>query len=333
MKIKFSPSVVGLFVLGAALLAIVGLLSFGGVNFFHKPMRFVVYFDESIHGLDRGSPVKLRGVRVGRVIDLNVRYNEKTNRSLVAVICEFESNRIIDEHGHFVDIRTSAELQGFVDRGLRAQLGFLGFATGLLFVELDFFDVKEFPAPAESKDPLLVSVPAVPSTITASLASVNEILADLKRVDFAGLSRDVRGLIADLRKQLATLNLAELNSELIKTSQSVRALTTSPEIPKVLANLNVALEQFNKTLVHIDSQVEPAGVKLNEVLVEARNVLKTIDDAAASGRNFINNQHGVSEEAMRTMAKLGDAAEAIQQLADFIERNPNAFLTGRKAPR
>jgi len=34
------------------------------VNFFSKPQRFQVYFNESIHGLDLGSAVKLRGVRV-----------------------------------------------------------------------------------------------------------------------------------------------------------------------------------------------------------------------------------------------------------------------------
>ncbi len=45
MKIKISPAMVGLFVLGAMVLVLVALLSFGGVNFFSKPQRFVVYFD------------------------------------------------------------------------------------------------------------------------------------------------------------------------------------------------------------------------------------------------------------------------------------------------
>ncbi len=333
MKIKVSPSIVGLFVLGAVVLGVVALLSFGGVNFFTKPQRFVVYFDESIHGLDRGSPVKLRGVRVGRVIELNVRYNAQTNQSLVAVICEFESNRIIDQHGQYVDVKTSEELQKFVDRGLRAQLGFLGFATGLLFVELDFMNVDEYPAPTEPKNPLYVVVPAVPSTIAASLASVNEILSDLKRVDFAGLSREVRGMIVDVRKQLNTLDLAALSTELTKTSQAVAALANSPDIPKTFANLNKAIDQFTVTLANVDTQVGPAGVKLNDALTQAKDVLKTIDSAAASARNFVNAQSGVGEETMRTLTQLGDAAAAIQRLADFIERNPNALLTGKKAPK
>ena len=54
MKTKVRPAVVGAFVIGAFTLGIVALLAFGRVSFFSKPQRFVVYFDESIHGLDLG---------------------------------------------------------------------------------------------------------------------------------------------------------------------------------------------------------------------------------------------------------------------------------------
>ena len=137
MKTKISPAVVGMFVLGALLLIVAALLSFGGVNFFSKPQRFQVYFNESIHGLDLGSAVKLRGVRVGRVADLNIRYNAATNKSVVAVVCEFSRNMIIDDQGRPIDLSERAALQAMVDHGLRAQLGVVGLATGLLFVELD----------------------------------------------------------------------------------------------------------------------------------------------------------------------------------------------------
>ena len=64
MKTKVGPAIVGAFVIGAFVLGTIALLAFGGVSFFSKPERFVVFFDETIHGLDLGSPVKLRGVRV-----------------------------------------------------------------------------------------------------------------------------------------------------------------------------------------------------------------------------------------------------------------------------
>ncbi|MEJ1971118.1 MAG: MlaD family protein [Lacunisphaera sp.] len=99
MKTKVSPAVVGMFVLGALALGVIALLSFGGLSLFSKPQRFMVYFDESVHGLDLGSPVKLRGVRVGRVVDLVIHYDDAANHSVVAVTCELNRNVITDAKG------------------------------------------------------------------------------------------------------------------------------------------------------------------------------------------------------------------------------------------
>src|ERR1051325_3053280 len=177
MKTKFNPGVIGAFVIGGFALLVIALLSFGGVSFFTKPQRFVVYFDESIHGLDKGSPVKLRGVRIGRVTSLNIRYDEKTNKSVVAVVCEFSQNIVTDPKGGEFDVSSRAQLQMLVDKGLHAQLGVLGLATGLLFVELDFFDPKEYPVTNPIAEPRYVLVPAVPSAITEIQNSVTDILA------------------------------------------------------------------------------------------------------------------------------------------------------------
>src|SRR5262245_56338916 len=122
MKTKVSPTIVGAFVIGAMVLAVVALFSFGGVNFFQKPQRFVVYFDESVHGLDQGSQVKLRGVRVGRVIELTIRYDPQRNHSVVVVVCEFSKDVIVDDRGQPINVSDRAELEALVRRGLRARL-------------------------------------------------------------------------------------------------------------------------------------------------------------------------------------------------------------------
>jgi paraquat-inducible protein B len=41
----------------------------------------------------------------------------------------------------------------------------------------------------------------------------------------------------------------------------------------------------------------------------------------------------LGEGAGEAFGKLSEAADAVQRLADFLERNPNALLTGKKAPR
>jgi paraquat-inducible protein B len=334
MKTKMNPALVGVFVLGALALGVAALLTFGGVNFFSKPQRFVVYFDESIHGLDLGSPVKLRGVRVGRVVDLNVRYDSKTNSSVVAVVCEFSRNMMLDEKGAQLDASDRTQLQAMVDQGLRAQLGVLGLATGLLFVELDFENPEEYPVvtPASPVDARYVLVPAMPSAIAEAQASVTEILANLKRVDFPGLSKDLRALLVDTRKQINTINLTEVTAEWAKAGKAVTALTESAEIKQTFANLNTAIDGLKLTMAGIDKQVGPAGEQLAAVLEQAKLTLKSFETAATNARTFISAQGGLGEEATRTLMQLSEAAMSIQRLTDFLERNPSALITGRKAP-
>jgi paraquat-inducible protein B len=332
MKTKLGPTMVGAFVLGAFLLGLVALLAFGGVSFFSKPERFVVFFDESIHGLDLGSPVKLRGVRLGRVVDLNVRYEAATNRSVVAVVCELNRNTITDAQGAQVDVSSRVELQKLVDRGLRAQLGVLGLATGLLFVELDFVDPAQYPAPAVQFQPKYVVVPAMPSAISEFQANLTEILNDVKRIDFAGISTEFKGLLADTRRQLTGVDLKGAVAQWQKTGAEFQQLAASPELKQALTNLNAAVVDLRTVLAHVDQQVGPAGRELSATLAEAKTSLEAFNSAATTAQRFIAAQSGLGDDAARTIEQLGAAAEAVQRLADFIERNPQALITGKKRP-
>ena len=56
---------VGLFVLLGAALAVGAMLLIGGGNFFSQPTRGETVFAESVQGLEIGSTVKFRGVRIG----------------------------------------------------------------------------------------------------------------------------------------------------------------------------------------------------------------------------------------------------------------------------
>ena len=333
MKTKLSPAIVGAFVIGAFALGVISLLSFGGVTFFSKPQRFVVYFNESIHGLDLGSPVKLRGVRVGRVTDLNIRFDEKTNRSVVAVVCEFSKDMVTDTKGALVNLADRTELQTLVDRGLRAQLGVLGLATGLLFVELDFFDPKEYPADNRTTELKYVAVPAVKSAISEFQASASEILSNIKRVDFAGLSRELAGLLGDVRKRLEGVDLKGVSEQWKKTGADVQALVASPEVKRTLVNLDGAITDLRGVLAKIDGQVGPAGKELTETLAQAKIAVGSLNDASTAARKFLSTHSGLGDEVVGTLSQLNEAAAAVTRLADFLERNPNALLTGKKRPQ
>jgi paraquat-inducible protein B len=334
VKTKTRPAVIGAFVIGAMTLALVALFSFGGINIFDKPERFVVYFNESVHGLDLGSPVKLRGVRIGRVVDLSIRYSAERRASVVAVVCELSRNTLTDDQGRMIDVSDRAELQRLVDRGLRAQLGLLGLATGMLYVELDFADPEDAPAPPPTpaprpQDARYAVVPAAPSAISEFQASLSDILNKVRQIDFAGISRELQGLLTDARRQINGFDGAALSREWTKTARSVDALATSPAIPKAFDELASAATALKAMSQRLDGQVEPTAAELAATLAQARTTLASFNEAAVAARQFVQSQSGLGEEAARALTQLGEAAAAVERLADYLERNPSAVVSGR----
>lgn len=333
MKTKVSPAIVGMFVIGAFALALVALLAFGGVNIFAKPQRFVVYFDESVHGLTLGSPVKLRGVPVGRVVDLNVRYDDKTNHSVVAVLCEFSKDKVTDTRGKAVNVVDRSELQTMVDHGLRARLDVQGLATGLLFVELEFLNPKEYPADNRITELKYVVIPYVPSAISEFQTNLTEILNDIKKVDFAGIGRELKQLLIDTRRQVDGLDVKGLVAQWQKAGAAVDALASSPEAKQTLVNLNKTLTELSAVLAKLDTQVTSNGTELKATLVQTKETLASFNAAADSARRFITAQSGLGADTSHALSQLADAAEAVQRLAEFLERNPQALISGKPPPK
>lgn len=332
MKTKISPAAVGIFVLGALALGLIGLLSFGSLSLFSKPHRFMVYFDESIHGLDLGSPVKLRGVRVGRVVDLAVHYDDVTNKSVVAVTCELTRNVITDEKGVTQKIAGPADIQSMVDHGLRAQLGVLGLATGLLFVELDFVDTAGTPPPKPDPDQKYVVIPATPSAISEYQASLSEILADLKKVDFAGISKDTKTLLATASQKLGEADVKGLSDKVGSAAEAVTTFINSPEAKQTFLNLNNALTDLRVVLARIDGNVGPISEDLKKTLQEAQVALKSLESTAATTQRFVASQASVGDEVTTALRQLSDAAAALERLSDTLSRNPSSLIVGKKKP-
>ncbi|MES2695852.1 MAG: MlaD family protein [Verrucomicrobiota bacterium] len=334
MKAKVSPAVIGAFVIGAFVLATLALLSFGGFHFFDKPERFVVYVDESVSGLDQGSPVKMRGVRVGRVTSLGIRYDAAKSRSVVAVVCELNRDMVRDPSGALIDVSSKQEMQKMVDRGLRAQLGVLGLATGLLFIELDFKEpdpAEKLPVPVQG-EPYVV-VPWVPSTISELQSRIANVLGEIEKVNFAALAKDIAALAQTARKQIDAADIKGLVDQWKKTGAEFAALANNADFKRTFDSVNGAVADLRVTIAKIDAQIEPSGAELRATLVEARKAVLAFNETAATAKQFLASQSGLGDELIETLDHVSEAADSVKRLADFIERNPNALISGRKRPQ
>jgi len=318
-----------MFVLGALLLGVVAFLSFGGSNIFAKPARFLVYFSESVSGLDPGAPVKLNGVRIGRVAAINVRFDQASKESLVQVVCEVDRNILVDHQGRTIDLTSPAELQSLIDRGLRSGLSLTGI-TGLLFVELEFNDARLYPANPRFMTEQYPVVPSIPSPISQVQQSIVEIVTNIKKVDFAGLSKDLKVLLASTNKKIGELDVKALSERVGKAADAVTAFVDSPEAKNAFANLNGAVTEARTTIARLDGQVGPVSDELKKTLADAQGAMKTLEAAAATTRDFVRNEGQVGDEVTLALHQVADAAAALERLADALDRNPSSLIVGKK---
>ena len=324
MKTKLKPVLVGTFVLGALVLMVAALLSLRSFHIFSKPGHFMAYFNESVQGLDVGSAVKLRGVRVGRVASIRVHYDSKSRQSQVVVVAELDQNVISDGAGKMIQITDRATLQKLIEEGLRARIDLVGI-TGLQFVQLDFFDPQQFPVPHFKSEADYPVVPTLRSGMSELIGNLSKVASNLIKVDFAGLSRELQSLLATANHQAGEVDLKKMVAEVTAAAESIEALAGSAEAKTAFANFNKTATEVQGFVTRLDTQVEP-------VRTELVRTLHSFHDAAESIHKLLGPQSGLSEEAIKTLRQLTETAESLQQLADFLERNPNALIAGKKLP-
>ena len=88
-----------------------------------------------------------------------------------------------------------------------------------------------------------------------------------------------------------------------------------------------ALEKFGKLSANLDQRLAPLVASAEETLATATEALAQIRETVSAADPDSPLRYQFSE----TLDEVKRAARAIRILADYLERNPNAMLFGKKA--
>src|ERR1700758_4315675 len=91
---KANPALIGGFVVGALLLAVVAILAVGGNALLTRQRHAVIYFSGSVTGLAVGAPVNFRGVRVGKVIDIKLQFDSSNLAARIPVYITLDPRKV-----------------------------------------------------------------------------------------------------------------------------------------------------------------------------------------------------------------------------------------------
>ena len=223
----------------------------------------LLYFNQSLRGLEPGATVDFRGVVLGEVKSIGIEYDEKTRQFRMPVLITLYPDRLGRKFNQQENTRYTAlqRVRYLVKQGLRAQLRSGSLITGQIYVALDFFP-KATPVELDINAQTLV-FPTVPSTLDEIQNQISEITRKLSNVPFDKIG-------ADLGKTVVTLNrtLTSAEQTLNKINNDV-----TPEIIAAMKDARTTLNSVERTLAE-DAPLQQ----------DVRQTMQELSRAAASIR-------------------------------------------------
>ena len=350
---RTSPTLIGAFVVGGLALLIATVIAAGGGRFFTRKEYAVMHFSGSIYGLQVGSPVVFRGVRLGSVTSIGLVYDKASDRFSIPVLAELEPH-IIRGMG---DSRSDEEaergetLQALVKRGLRAQLSLQSLLTGQLYVDLDLRPEKT----GQLRGGAYRSAIEIPTTPTA----IQALRGQLEGLDLRKLLDDISSIAGSARSVLSGPQLKQALDNVVQITQQVQQLSErlNRRVDPLADAAAATLGDTRRAIERVTGVVDKAGGAVDKVGGAADRIGRTADRAgtmlapdaplvrdvqraaaelaatAAALRQHTADDSGLVHNADRTLQDLSRAARAVRELADMLERHPEALLRGRRRER
>lgn len=309
---------IGAFIVGAILLVFIALLFFSGGRFFADKKRVVMYFEGSVQGLQVGAPVKLKGVVLGEIIDISINFERDNKTVYTAVIADLVMKRI-NSNGVNVEEDFFEEA---IQSGLRAQLNFQSFLTGLLYVELDFYP---------DSDLTLYAIQKEHQEIPTIGTSFEEISRTFQELDLKGLVHNLNNLTEQVSNMVANGQVAETLSSFNRLATSLEQTSgnADKEIARLSAKMDTTLTELNTLIKQLNAQTPDMLASLKSSLEELDKSMQSFDQAAANIEHTFSEDAPLINQLTRTLEDISRSSQAFRSLSETLEQQPEALLRGR----
>lgn len=305
---------IGVFVLAGFSLLAAALIFLGAGNVFRPRIYLETYVDGTVQGIDLGSPVKFRGVQIGRISKVDFCFNiygpQPGEERLDYVYLEMEVDvQVFD--GMFTEDITPVVEQA-VRQGLRVKLQPQG-VTGLNFAELNYVsDPALFPPLQIWWTPRHHYIPSAPGTLTSLVESLNKLMDTFGGLELGPTLKGVDQALKNFNTTLEGFSSSMDKLDLSKVSTDLQA---------VLAELRLKVDQVPVEKLSAD------GMKMMQSLTTVAGEMQRLVDALQT--NPLLNTDAVG-------AIVGDfqaTAENFRVLSENLREYPSQMLFGEPPKR
>ncbi len=256
--------------------------------------EYFIEFNESVRGLSEGAPVEFRGLRIGSVSGIELKQDFENLNFSTMVKISFERQRLALPADIENDI--NKRLNRMIKRGLRAQLKTGNLVTGQLFVDIDY--LANVPPATISSFKNLNVIPSVPST-----------------------SQRLMQDIAQFVKKLDQLPMKEIGENLQSSLKGIDQLVNNPELQNMFRSLQRILTEVEVTTQTLNTETVP----------EVNNALKDMQNLLNNMRGWTSTDSTLYHDLGETLNNISEAARAVSDLANLLERHPEALIQGKES--
>ncbi|MBV6823347.1 intermembrane transport protein PqiB [Pseudomonas sp. PD9R] len=238
-----------------------------------KAQFMTLRFDQALRGLKIDAPVEFRGVEIGRVVSVNLDFDEQTRSFPLNVGVVIYPQRLGRAHTKMLetlnhdpnDEAGSVRVVGtLIENGLRAQARTGNLLTGQLYISLDFYPKAEKVVFDQNARP--IRIPTVPGSLEQLQEKLEAMVDRINKLPVERIAGNLDGNLVELRKSLGQFNA--------KTLPGVQ--NTLSDLSKTLQSANTTLKSAGSTLADDSPQRE----KLNQTLEELGRTSRSLRDLA-----------------------------------------------------
>ncbi|MGH7837200.1 MAG: hypothetical protein ACREQC_05155, partial [Candidatus Binataceae bacterium] len=264
---------------------------------------------------------KFRGVQIGSVAAIKLalspdegRLKPDTKGFWLPVIIEIQRSQIVGRGG------TGSALgqigfEEMIGRGLRAKLDVESFLTGLLYINLDLHPNAPLNLVLEPGGRYR-EVPTVPTTMEAVQKQATDALAKFEQIDFKAL----------------VVSITE-------AADSIKGLTSSPDLKATLdalkgvtQNLNTTMVSMRNTINNANAHIDPLVASLQKNSAEVNATLAQTRTALVDLQAALDPDAPLAVHLNETLDQLAETSRSIGALTDYLQRNPSSLVRGKYIP-
>jgi paraquat-inducible protein B len=231
------------------------------------------------------------------VVDIKSEFDLKMNKLKIPVIVAAEPERISFAGKLPEGVTRETLIDYLVEKGLRAQLRTGSLLTGQMYVALDLYPNAK---PAKIVRGGKYGYPEFPTTPTPL--------------------EEIGSKLTELVAKIEKIPIEQIGKDLGDTIKGAKRIANLPELAESIRSLNGALKEFQLLTADLRTRVTP---ELSAALEQTRKSLAAADESISAD--------SPTQERLRTVLdELAAAARGLKTLADYLERHPEAVLSGKE---